>query len=507
MIYSTNTKGPAVFVGHPLQQSFPFSYAHLCGYLIDQGEHVAMLFRPHSWDAHRALAEKLIAMKPLFVGLGNLYPEIYAVKDVIAWIDKLGRDFPIIIGGHMVTPTPEFTLEITGADVGVLGEGEIIVHSLTVALREKTDLVQVKGLVLREGREFVNTGPGPYIKDMSKLPDIPYHLFPSEKWTTLGKRFTFVPQPQWRYKDRAVFVHGGRGCPFECNFCYHHSRPRYRDINVMMEEAFELLDRFDCNVINFNDDLVLATPERAASLTEILGRYKGKRKIAYRVSCRFDILDRIDDELLKAMKETGCRVMPMGVESGSQRILDVMKKRTRVEQILRGVERLANAGIYVSGNMMIGQITETVEDADMSIKLAVELVHLNKHIQLSSTITTPFPGTEIYKYALDNLILRDDRDFFDRFKNMGDISVNVSRMTDKELLDRKKVLDVALIKAKEDAVGRGALYVEHKIKQLADFDASSRSCVLKKAGRFYDSFYDFTQHSLDMARRYLRGVD
>lgn len=506
MIHAKHKNGPVVLVGHRLGLSFPFSYGYLAGYLIDRGEDVRMLFRPKTWEEHKALAEEIIALKPLLVGFGNLYPEIYEIKNVIAWLRKLGCNFPVVVGGHLVTPTPEFAVEITDSDIGVVGEGEIILYNLVQTLRSGEDIAQVKGLVIREGIDFSHTGQGEYIKDLSTLPKIPYHLFPSEIWTASGKWFTFVPQPQWRYRDRSIYVHGGRGCPFNCNFCYHHSRPRYRDVDEMMSEAFSLLERFDCNVINFSDDLVLASPKRAGRLTEILSKHKSKRKIAYRVSCRFDILDRIDDHLLREMKRTGCRVMPMGVESGSQRILDVMKKRTTVDQILRGVERLWKVGIYVSGNMMLGQVTETEEDADKSIALAKELIRINKHIQLSSTITTPLPGTAIYRYAMEKNLIKSHQDFFNLFKNMGGISVNVSDMSNELLMAKKKEFDNALLEQKKHTVGRSAVFVEKMIRKLADIDASPKTEGIKKF-RYYNQIYDSVQHTLDMTRRVLRGVE
>jgi len=150
MIRSRNTTGPAVLVSQELKFAFPFGYAYLMGYLLQEKENAVLLFRPERREDYRKFAEKLIAMKPLYVGFGNLYPELYAIRELIGHLNDLKRDFPIIIGGQMVTPTPEFAVKITGADIGVVDEGEIILANLTKALRAGQDPATVAGLVLRD---------------------------------------------------------------------------------------------------------------------------------------------------------------------------------------------------------------------------------------------------------------------------------------------------------------------------------------------------------------------
>ena len=243
------------------------------------------------------------------------------------------------------------------------------------------------------------TGPGGFIKDMSKLPKIPYDLFPSSKWLNIGRYYVGKAQPHWRYNDKVIAIHGGRGCPFNCNFCYHHSLPRYRSMDDMFEEAKMLIEKYDADMVYFGDDLVLATPTRAKELVQAV-RQLGK-KIEYSVSCRFDILDRLSDEILREMKETGCRIMGLGIESGSQRILDIIDKRITTEQIIRGMRRLKDIGILPSVSIMVGQYTETLEDVQKSIDLMLETLNYNKNVIYTFTITTPFPGTNLYGIALE----------------------------------------------------------------------------------------------------------
>jgi radical SAM superfamily enzyme YgiQ (UPF0313 family) len=376
--------GPVVLVSRPIAFTFPLSYAYLAGYLLGQGENVEVIFRQPD---RAALVKQIMGFNPVLVGFGNLYPELREIRDLIGLLNQAGRRFPIVIGGQMVSPIPEFAVKITGADFGVVGEGEIILHQLVCALRQGKDPSEIKGLAVRQGNQVVLTGPGPFIEDLSELPPVPYELFPETEWLQIGRWYnTHCPQPHWRFDDRVINVHGGRGCPFKCNFCYHHSIARYRPIDLMLAEAKGSLERFDGNMLYFSDDLVLATPKRAREL--VAGLRALRRPVEYSISTRFDILDRLGDDLLAEMKETGCRIMGLGIESGSDRILKIIGKNCTSAQILHNLSRLKQVGILPTVSIMVGQFDETRDDAEASIRLMLESVRENPNIQYAFTVTT-----------------------------------------------------------------------------------------------------------------------
>ena len=131
-IKSEFRKGPVVLVSRELGFTFPLSYAYLSGYLKQMGEDVRILFRNCE---HQTLVKKIMALNPLLVGFGNLYPELEEIRCIIKQMRKAGCQFPIVIGGQMFSPIPEFALRVTDADLGVSGEGEIILYQLVKALR------------------------------------------------------------------------------------------------------------------------------------------------------------------------------------------------------------------------------------------------------------------------------------------------------------------------------------------------------------------------------------
>jgi radical SAM superfamily enzyme YgiQ (UPF0313 family) len=506
--------GPVILVSREIGYTFPLSYGYLAGYLKEMGEDVRILFR-HS--NHIELVKQIMKLNPLLVGFGNLYPELRETSNIIQLLDNAGRQFPVVIGGQMVTPISEFAVKVTGADFGVIGEGEIILHQLVTALREGQDPSNTKGLVVRQGDEILSTGPGDFIEDLTELPAIPYDLFPQEEWLPIGRWYTEnCPQPHWRFEDRVINVHGGRGCPFRCNFCYHHSKPRYRPIHHMMAEAAECLARFDANMIYFSDDLVLASPKRAKKLVEAI-KTLGK-PIQYSVSARFDILAKMDNDLLYEMRKTGCRIMGLGIESGSDRILNVIGKKYTSEMVLDGLERLKKVGILPTVSIMVGQHTETKEDVEASIELMRKSVRSNPNIQYAFTITTPFPGSQLYNLIFEKGYLQDHQEFYDKYfstPGVWDHVVNLSDMSDHEVMRMYKKIINTYQEEKARALGRAVVGIEYLKVMLGKanrklnnriFAGFQKNRFLSSISKSYNSIYYSTQLRLEHECLRRRGV-
>jgi radical SAM superfamily enzyme YgiQ (UPF0313 family) len=429
------------------------SYAYLSGYLKSKGEPVTVLFKEGDTVA---LIKRIMELNPVAVGFGNLYPELKETGELIRLLNAAGRKFPVVIGGQMVSPTPAFAVGITGADIGVVGEGEITLHKIVTALRSGGDVTAIEGIAYaRDGVVTVNPG-GEYIENLDTLPPVPYELFPVEQWLPIGKWYAQnCPQPLWKIEDRVINVHGGRGCPYTCNFCYHHSKPRYRSLPVMIAEGEAALERFDGNMLYFSDDLVLASPHRAKQLVEQIGKLK--RRITYSVSTRFDNLARMDDALLASLKESGCRTMGLGIESGSDRILKIIGKNTNAATILAQLARLHKFDIFPSGAIMVGQYTETIEDVEASIKLMKQSVMENPNIQYAFSIMTPFPGSSLYTMIMKDGLLSGDREFYDRyFATRGEWKqvVNLSAMTEEQVIAMHRLIEQEYRQTKQMALSR-----------------------------------------------------
>jgi anaerobic magnesium-protoporphyrin IX monomethyl ester cyclase len=514
-----NRNGPVVLVSQAIAFTVPFSFAYLAGYLKAKGEPVIILFRPANPADNQKFVREIMDLNPVLVGFGSLYPELNVIRDLIRHLDEAGRTFPVVVGGQMVSPVPEFAVQVTNADFGVIGEGEIILYELVQAIRHGSDVLSVKGLAVKDGGNITLTGPGDFIQDLSDLPPVPYELFP-DTWITIGKwHAENYPLPFYKYDDRVITVHGGRGCPFNCNFCYHHSKPRFRPIPLIMAEAKEALERFDANMLDFSDDLLLANPQRARQLVSELRAWD--RKISYRLSTRFDILSRIDDELLKDLRETGCRVIALGVESGSDRMLKIIGKNTTAENILFQLDRLKKAGILVNLSIMVGQYTETKEDVEASISLMKRSVENNPNVLYHFMITTPFPGSDLYDILKKNGYIKTDRDFYDAYfsrvteNNKWTQVFNLSAMTEQEVLAMYARINKSYAREKRRHLHPLALGIEAVMPKLGRLNTLinqkvfcnvRKGTAMKKIQQGYTAVFDHVVITLDKTRLRLRGL-
>ncbi len=424
----------------------------------------------------------------------------------------------------MITPIPKDAMLFTKADFGVIGEGEIILYNLARTLREDGDIYKVKGLAIRKENVVTLTDPGEYITDLSKLPKIPFDFFPTDQWRDIGKYYTdsLYIQPHIRYEDKAVDVHGSRGCPFKCIFCYHFSKVRYRPIAVMIKEAKEYIERFDCNLVNFADELTLTNPERTKELID--GIKTIDRKINYSLNARIDTFSKLDDNLLKELKATGCRKIGFGFESGSDRILKLIGKNTTSAQILHELERLEKHKILPFGAFIIGHLSETREDVEATIKLVKKMIKICPNIQLAFCISTPFPGSEIFKILFQKGFIKDHDEYFNRYKekksiwairSVWNIIVNLTEMSDDELYRMRWKAYFTYLLYKIRYLGIMVIIIEglklcmgiiNRIVQKVLINPLKKVSPLKGLSYTYERVYGLLQQKLEHVALRLRNI-
>lgn len=438
--------------------SFSYAIPYLDGYLKKEGIETKILFPKIRSLSNRQLIKEILALNPAIVGMGGLFGDIHEIENIISGLEPYRKNFRIVIGGYLVTPIPEFALLKTKADIAVIGEGEIIFADLVKAILGNKNIYDIKGLALRNGDEVVLTGQGPFIEDLSNLPKINYDKFPLEYFIKVYKFYKHIPQNSiYTPRSRIFWIQTGRGCPFECNFCYHHSKFRLRKIQDVIQETKELVERFNLNIIRFQDDLFTINKKRTFELCNTI--LKEGLNIKYIVSGHFGILD---EEMVKALKESGCIQISLGIESGSQRVLDLIGKGTRIEQINEVMKLIRKYEIDrgVSGQM--GQPGETKEEIDKTIELMLR--HTDEYTTPSVTITTPYPGSHLYEYALKNGELQGPEDFYNRYRSVCDLSVNFSALSDSKLMEIYHRAAQMLIKKKWKALkkrlGRIKFYIK-----------------------------------------------
>jgi len=316
---------------------------------------------------------------PLLVGLTGMTTDIPAIKELCLLCREL--KIKTAVGGAHATALPAETLIDAACDFTVSGEGEGPLLELAAALKNGSGAESVAGLsFLREGRAVVNARGEPLDIDQLPIPDrrlLDKELY-SRGYTTPG-----VPAG-------GTVLFTSRGCPYRCSFCasqvINGPRVRLRGMDKVLREVDEIA-ALGYEHITVDDDTFALKKSRVLEFSAHLARsYPG---LTWNCDAR---AGELDEEMLAAMKGSGCRKIAVGAESGSQRVLDAVNKGIKVGQIKETFGLIKKHGILAQAFFMIGHPEETRED----LAATVRLIHEIKPDLVSLAICVPLPGTENY---------------------------------------------------------------------------------------------------------------
>jgi radical SAM superfamily enzyme YgiQ (UPF0313 family)/pyruvate-formate lyase-activating enzyme len=299
---------------------------------------------------------------------------------------ELGSSFdgrPVVFGGPQASARPEVFLAKPNHYV-LRGESERSLALLIRALSGCGSLASVPGLIFRGKDGELRSNPRlPPELHLDNLPMPAWHMFDMARYevSLLGKP--------------ATSLISSRGCPFECYFCYHDYQGKvYRrhSVDRVLREIDLLRDRYGYEAFFFYDDNFTLDVRR---LREFCGTVlEQRREILWRCYSRVTV---VTAELLDLMRRAGCVEIVFGVESGSQRTLDRVKKKIRVEDSVRAIELCRQASISSKSYLMIGFPWESQEDIEKTIEFMDRLLPS----QVMLVIATPFAGTPFEKELLD----------------------------------------------------------------------------------------------------------
>ncbi len=324
------------------------------------------------------LAAKL---NPQIIAITATTSTIKTALKYMKLIKKLLPNSLYVIGGPHPTFMPQEVLNESVLDVVVLGEGEETLVDLTSKYIDKNslDLGDIRGIAYQDlyHGNIKFTQPRPLIEDLDSLPLPARHLIPFESYGIS--------------KDQSGGMITSRGCVFACGYCSSSlimgKKFRSRSPENVVDEIEELLYKYKIRDIAFMDDTFMLNKRRANDIAqEIEDR---NLDVSFVASSRVDM---VDYNLLKKLKRSGMSTLYYGVESGSQRILNLMKKGITLKQAEDAVCSAKDAGLNVLTSFILGYPGETADDINKTIDFSIKL---NPDYSQFS-ILTPFPGTPIY---------------------------------------------------------------------------------------------------------------
>ncbi|MEK6984221.1 MAG: radical SAM protein [Nanoarchaeota archaeon] len=346
----------------------PLGLCYMAAVLERDGHEVRIMDCPVNNYTISDILTEITNFDPKAIGIAAITSLANVTKELCDVIKNQFPDKFIILGGPHPTVMPNEVSQEINADIVIQGEADNIISDV------------LKNLEEYQNKRIIKAG---IVMKLDELPLPARHLLDMSKYTSL---------PNTYKKSANTFqMVTSRGCPFTCTFCHDAKGVfRQRSVENVIKEIKHLQEKYDVKEIAFWDDIITLNKAWMHKFCEALD----KERIGLIWSC-YTRLDLVDEPLLRSMKKAGCWNIFFGIEAGSQELLDNMKKKMTIEQMANQVRLVKKIGIEIRGSFMIGLPGETPEKARETIKYAIDL----DPDYAQFTITTPYPGTELWNTA------------------------------------------------------------------------------------------------------------
>lgn len=348
-----------------------------------------LTFRKKPFDY---LREGLSARRYDVVGVSVMTSMVRDAKRASTIARETNPQSLIIWGGPHPTVLPDDTLALPHVDAVVIGEGE---ETLLELVQRGGDPSGVTGIWYKTADgDFVRNPPRSLIQDLSALPWPARDAVDMRTYTRAWYSLTAADPTLL-----GTSLITSRGCPYVCTYCQPTLRQlfgkkvRRRSVDDVLDELVHLKETYGLNAFMFEDDTFII---HRRWIKEFSARLK-EMNLGLRWGCnvRADLVTR---ELLEPMVKAGLAQINMGIESGTQRILDqIYDKRNTIEDVRQAVSIAKSLGLKVGGYFMIGAPTETEEEIERTIRFAARL----PIDEAAFNITTPLPGTYLWEQTRD----------------------------------------------------------------------------------------------------------
>lgn len=367
----------------------PIGLAYTCSAVEEwEGAEVNLIDAVAAKSTPEETLEQVKEWRPdlLYIAVGTS-----TLKRDLAFLQKCKDAIPdlltIVMGTH-VTVLPGDAFSAPGADLAIMGEPERTAAEVARAIAVDNPLDSVNGLAIPNGNGgFSLTAPRQLIPEIDEIPHPARRFLDRYKYS-----------PPFAAGPKFDIIITSRGCPYECNYCstgvYFGKKIRFRGTSDIMSELTEMVRESGVTTVGFWDDTFTIGKRRIIELCEAIVA----SGLGFDWMCMARV-DTVDREMLDAMKRAGCYLVLYGVESGSQKVLDTMKKGITVEQIRAAFSATYDAGIEAAAFFMMGNLDETEDDIKTTIDFAKEL----KASYASFNIATPYPGTALYEEVKEQL--------------------------------------------------------------------------------------------------------
>lgn len=415
---------------------FPSGLGYIVSVLSQNGHSVEIMdINAYRWNKIE-VEERIKKTDYDVIGIGGIVTTYKYVKWLVAILKKHHPGKKVIVGGSVGTSISGIMLEKNPVDIVCLGEGEETVKELIGAL-ESGDLSRVKGIIYRDALGKIHkTENRPPIKDLDSIPFPAWDYFPMDIYlkNPVGapNRNKWINGSSQARDSLSLNIFATRGCPYKCIYCYHDFMGqgyRQRSAENVIKEIETLYEKYKVPYFHFIDDEFVMNKKFVLEFCHLLKSFSKKigRKITWGCAGRVNLMT---EDLVVAMADAGCVLIGYGIESGSQKILDFVNKQVSVEQAKKAIRLTKKHLGWADCSFMIGYPGETKETIQETIDFCKELDLAPEVI----FFLTPYPGTELYRMALEQGKIKDEEEYILGLGEQGEKArVNFTDFSDQEL--------------------------------------------------------------------------
>ncbi|MFH1096776.1 MAG: radical SAM protein [Candidatus Desantisbacteria bacterium] len=387
-----------------------------------------------AWGEMKAVLDKY---KPEVACISASVTRFGSVMKTAELIKKYYPDCVVVVEGQCPTLMPDDPFKCEYIDMAIRGESETAFLRLVCALRAGegkhtcSPLRDILGLSYRQDGKIIHNPDTAIPEDIDILP----------------AREALINIDSYTGEDMGMMV-TSRGCPFRCAFCAlvwngrlsNQSNVQHKSIDSVIREIRFVRDRFNTTQFIFYDNSFGVSKDRTVELCERM--IKEGLNINWSCATRVNL---IDEKVLKLMKQAGCNLIKIGIESGSERIIKIIQKGISVKQIREAARVLNKSGIFWGGYFMMGLPIETEADMEATLALMKEINPPHAGIFLY----TPYPSTRLFEMGvmsgiytpditINDFLTKHPRDYFlvNPHRRTADIEPERFQQISQELLGK-----------------------------------------------------------------------
>jgi len=418
-------------------------------------------FKDRSHPVWKEVEDTIAGVNPDIAGISIWTTYAASAFHVAMLCKKVNPDCVVVMGGPHATVKADEILAISPhVDYVIKGEGEITLAELVKHRAYGRNWpLSIPGLSFRHKSAIIHNPAQQPTKDLDRFP------FPD--------RSLLMNKDKYTSEDMGLIM-TSRGCPYACSYCATHTKAvRYRSIDSVINEIKLVKKEYKTTQFSFKDDSFTVNRNRVERFCD--------RLIAERLNINWECNTRVDlvtESLLAKMKKAGCNSIKVGVESGSERVLQSMNKGITHQQVKRAASLFNKLGIHWTGYFMMGVPGEKVTD----VYKTLDLMYLLKPHFASVSVYEPFPGTPMFVEGLKRGLVKPEMtidDFYTTLPNhyykrnperqVDTIELEQFPMLEQEIKDKFHNYNKNFKRLLSRAKSRTNLYIKHPDILFTDF--------------------------------------